>query len=60
MLAETVADVDFANDAGCVSGFAQFSLRGKGLAAGFCIVLLGVMLDRITRYAANIRETQGA
>ena len=43
-----------------VSGFAQFSLRGKGLAAGFCIVLLGVMLDRITRYAAHIRETQGA
>jgi glycine betaine/proline transport system permease protein len=43
-----------------VSGFAQFSLRGKGLAAGFCIVLLGVMLDRITRYAAHIRESQGA
>ena len=43
-----------------VSGFAQFSLRGKGLAAGFCIVLLGVMLDRITRYAAHLRETQGA
>jgi glycine betaine/proline transport system permease protein len=42
-----------------VSGFAQFTLRGKGLAAGFCIVLLGVMLDRITRYAANLRETQG-
>ncbi len=43
-----------------VSGFAQYSLRGKGLAAGFCIVFLGVMLDRITRYAANLRETQGA
>jgi glycine betaine/proline transport system permease protein len=43
-----------------VSGFAQFSLRGKGLAAGFCIVLLGVMLDRVTRYSANTRENQGA
>ncbi len=43
-----------------VSGFSQFSLRGKGLAAGFCIVLLGVMLDRITRYAAHLRETKGA
>lgn len=42
-----------------VSGFSQYSLRGKGLAAGFCIVLLGVMLDRITRYAAHLRETQG-
>ncbi len=42
-----------------VSGFSQFALRGKGLAAGFCIVLLGVMLDRITRYAAHLREVQG-
>ncbi len=43
-----------------VSGFAQYGLRGKGLAAGFSIVLLGVMMDRITRYAAHVRETQGA
>jgi glycine betaine/proline transport system permease protein len=43
-----------------VSGFSQFSLRGKGLAAGFCIVLLGVMLDRITRYAAHVRDPKGA
>ena len=32
-----------------VTGFAQLSVFGKGLAAGLAIVLLGVMLDRITR-----------
>jgi glycine betaine/proline transport system permease protein len=36
-----------------VQGFTQLSVFGKGLAAGLAIVLLGVMLDRITRAAAN-------
>jgi glycine betaine/proline transport system permease protein len=36
-----------------VTGFVQLPLFGKGLAAGLAIVLLGVMLDRITRAAAN-------
>jgi glycine betaine/proline transport system permease protein len=36
-----------------VAGFAQGSLFGKGLAAGFAIVLLGIMLDRITQAAAR-------
>lgn len=40
-----------------VAGFSQLSLRGKGLAAGFAIVLLGVMLDRIARYAVTVRRT---
>ena len=35
-----------------VSGFSQDQLFGKGLAAGVAIAALGVMLDRITRYAA--------
>jgi glycine betaine/proline transport system permease protein len=35
-----------------VSGFSQQELFGKGLAAGVAIAALGVMLDRITRYAA--------
>ncbi len=35
-----------------ISGFDQANRFGKGLAAGLCIVLLGVMLDRITRRAA--------
>ncbi len=35
-----------------VSGFSQDQLFGKGLAAGFAIAALGVMLDRIARYAA--------
>ena len=30
-----------------VAGFKQLDTRGRGLAAGFSIVLLGVMLDRI-------------
>ena len=42
-----------------VAGFAQQALRGRGLAAGFCIVLLGVMLDRITTYAARRGEARG-
>ena len=36
-----------------VAGFSQSQLYGKGLAAGFAIVLLGVMLDRITQAAAK-------
>jgi len=35
-----------------VLGFSQQELFGKGLAAGFAIAALGVMLDRIARYAA--------
>jgi glycine betaine/proline transport system permease protein len=35
-----------------VSGFSQTQLFGKGLAAGIAIAALGVMLDRIARYAA--------
>ncbi|HYQ68961.1 ABC transporter permease subunit [Actinophytocola sp.] len=36
-----------------VAGFAQGQLYGKGLAAGVAIVLLGVMLDRLTKAAAQ-------
>ncbi|MGD9525790.1 ABC transporter permease [Pseudonocardia sp.] len=36
-----------------VAGFSQAQLWGKGLAAGFAIVLLGIMLDRITQSAAD-------
>ena len=32
-----------------ITGFAQGEDFGKGLAAGIAIVLLGIMLDRITR-----------
>ena len=39
-----------------VAGFKQLDTRGRGLAAGFSIVLLGVMLDRITTYAARRAE----
>jgi glycine betaine/proline transport system permease protein len=35
-----------------VAGFSQAELFGKGLAAGIAITALGVMLDRITRFAA--------
>jgi glycine betaine/proline transport system permease protein len=35
-----------------VSGFSQAELFGKGLAAGIAIAALGIMLDRIARYAA--------
>jgi glycine betaine/proline transport system permease protein len=35
-----------------VSGFSQSQLFGKGLAAGVAVAALGVMLDRIARYAA--------
>ena len=36
-----------------VAGFSQLQLFGKGLAAGLAIVLLGILLDRITRAAAE-------
>ncbi|MFD9741755.1 ABC transporter permease [Umezawaea sp. NPDC059074] len=35
-----------------VAGFSQGQLYGKGLAAGLAIVVLGVLLDRLTRAAA--------
>jgi glycine betaine/proline transport system permease protein len=35
-----------------VSGFSQVQLFGKGLAAGIAITAMGVMLDRIARFAA--------
>jgi len=35
-----------------VAGFSQGELFGKGLAAGIAIAAMGVMLDRIARYAA--------
>ena len=43
-----------------VYGFARSEAWGKGLAAGITIVLLGVMLDRITRAAADVRRDDGA
>jgi glycine betaine/proline transport system permease protein len=42
-----------------VAGFSQSSLYGKGLAAGLAIVLLGIMLDRITRAAADRDRRSG-
>jgi glycine betaine/proline transport system permease protein len=36
-----------------VAGFSRIELFGKGLAAGVAIVLLGVLLDRITKAAAD-------
>jgi glycine betaine/proline transport system permease protein len=35
-----------------VLGFSRSEEWGKGAAAGFTIVLLGIMVDRITRAAA--------
>lgn len=35
-----------------VTGFSQAEIFGKGLAAGIAITALGIMLDRIARYAA--------
>lgn len=35
-----------------VAGFSQAELFGKGLAAGIAITALGIMLDRIAKYAA--------
>ncbi|UUZ60671.1 ABC transporter permease [Nocardioides sp. B-3] len=42
-----------------VYGFARSEAWGKGPAAGITIVLLGVMLDRITRAAADVRRDDG-
>jgi glycine betaine/proline transport system permease protein len=36
-----------------VAGFAQREDFGRGLAAGFAIVLLGVLLDRLTQGAGR-------
>jgi glycine betaine/proline transport system permease protein len=41
-----------------VAGFSQAQLYGKGLAAGIAIVLLGVMLDRLTRAASSEKESK--
>jgi len=41
-----------------VAGFSQGELYGKGLAAGVAIVLLGIMLDRIARAAAQRSGTK--
>ncbi len=43
-----------------VTGFVQLPVFGKGLAAGFAIVLLGVMLDRTTQAAANRADSARA
>lgn len=39
-----------------VAGFAQENLKGKGLAAGLAIVILGILIDRLTQAVANKRE----
>lgn len=36
-----------------VAGFSQHELRGKGLAAGIAIVVLGIVLDRVMRAATQ-------
>lgn len=41
-----------------VAGFAQENLRGKGLAAGLAIVILGILLDRLTQAVANKRNSR--
>jgi len=43
-----------------VTGFAQGTDFGKGLAAGTAIVLIGIMLDRITQGAGGRRKTNVA
>jgi glycine betaine/proline transport system permease protein len=43
-----------------VAGFAQRRDFGQGLAAGLCIVLLGIMVDRITQGAGRRREARTA
>jgi glycine betaine/proline transport system permease protein len=40
-----------------VAGFSQREDFGKGLAAGFAIVLLGILLDRLTQGAGRRRGT---
>ncbi|GAB6900381.1 ABC transporter permease [Kineosporia succinea] len=39
-----------------VAGFSQGELFGKGLTAGFAIVILGILLNRITQAAAERRR----
>jgi glycine betaine/proline transport system permease protein len=39
-----------------VAGFAQENFRGKGLAAGIAIVMLGILIDRITQAIADRRD----
>jgi glycine betaine/proline transport system permease protein len=43
-----------------VAGFARRDFFGEGLAAGFAIVLLGIMLDRITQGAGTRRAASSA
>jgi glycine betaine/proline transport system permease protein len=40
-----------------ITGFAQGTDFGKGLAAGAAIVLLGILLDRITQGAGSRRRS---
>ncbi|MDP1719798.1 MAG: ABC transporter permease subunit [Candidatus Nanopelagicaceae bacterium] len=40
-----------------VAGFAQENLKGKGLAAGLAIVILGILIDRLTQAVANKRDS---
>lgn len=39
-----------------VAGFAQENLKGKGLAAGVAIVVLGILIDRLTQAIADRRD----
>jgi len=39
-----------------VAGFSQENLKGKGLAAGVAIVMLGILIDRITQAIADRRD----
>ena len=43
-----------------VLGFSRSEEWGRGAAAGLTIVLLGIMIDRITRAAANYRPRDDA
>jgi glycine betaine/proline transport system permease protein len=39
-----------------VAGFVQENLKGKGLAAGVAIVVLGILIDRLTQAVADRRD----
>jgi glycine betaine/proline transport system permease protein len=43
-----------------VAGFVQENLKGKGLAAGLAIVVLGILIDRITQAIADRRDPKTA